>query len=127
MLARPRALIVPFAWSFAVNVLDAGLFWVALASFGVSVDPALVFVGYGVATVASMVIVTPNGVGGYEVAMVTTLVAGGVDGQIAIAAVVLARVILLFGTIAFGYLFYQHSIATAGAPRLSRTDRSDPR
>ncbi|AZZ47956.1 UPF0104 family protein [Rathayibacter rathayi] len=123
VLSRPRALIAPFAWSFAVNALDAGLFWVALAAFGTAADPALIFVAYGVATVASMVVVTPNGVGGYEVAMVGTLVAGGIDGTVAIAAVVLARVILLFGTIVFGWLFYQHSIATAGAPRVTAAGR----
>lgn len=120
LLARPRRLVAPFAWSLAVNAIDAGLFWVALLAFGIAPDPAVVFVAYGVATVASMVILTPNGVGGYEVAMVGVLVAGGVDAEIAIAAVVLARVILLLGTIVFGWLFYQHSIATAGAPRLER-------
>jgi uncharacterized protein (TIRG00374 family) len=120
LLARPRALLAPFAWSLAVNLLDAGLFWVALAAFGLTADPAVVFVAYGVATVASMVILTPNGVGGYEVAMVGVLVTGGVNPEIAIAAVVLARVILLLGTVAFGWLFYQHSISKAGAPRLDR-------
>lgn len=120
LLSRPRRLVAPLAWSLAVNAIDAGLFWVALVAFGIAPDPAVVFVAYGVATVASMVILTPNGVGGYEIAMVGVLVTGGVDAEIAIAAVVLARVILLLGTIAFGWLFYQHSIATAGAPRLER-------
>lgn len=125
VMADPRALRAPFAWSFLVNILDAGLFWVALAAFGIAADPALLFVAYGLAAVASMVIATPNGVGGYEVALVGTLVAGGMDSGSTIAAVVVARVILLLGTIAFGWAFYQHSVLTASAPRLRDSARID--
>jgi len=120
ILARPRSLVAPFLWSFVINTCDAALFWIALASFGVYPDPALVFVAYGVATVASMIIVTPNGVGAYEVVMVATFVAGGLDPSVTIAAVVLARAVLLLGTIVFGWGFYQHSVVTAKAPGLSR-------
>lgn len=116
--AAPRTLVVPFLWSFLVNALDAALFWVALAAFGIHPDPALVFVAYGVATVASMIIVTPNGVGAYEVVMVAIFVAGGLPASTTIAAIVLARAVLLVGTIAFGWGFYQHSVSTAQAPRL---------
>lgn len=125
MLAAPRALLAPFLWSFLINILDAGLYWVALAAFGVMADPALLFVAYGLAAVASMVIATPNGVGGYEVALVGTLVAGGMDGGTTIAAIVVARVILLLGTIVFGWAFYQHSVLTASAPRLKDAARID--
>lgn len=118
--ANARTLAVPFLWSFLVNALDAGLFWVALVAFGIRPDPALVFVAYGVATVASMIIVTPNGVGAYEVVMVGTFVAGGLPADTTIAAIVLARAVLLLGTIVFGWGFYQHSVATAHAPRIRR-------
>ncbi|MDR4533769.1 lysylphosphatidylglycerol synthase transmembrane domain-containing protein [Glutamicibacter sp. PS] len=117
--AKPRALLVPFLLSFAVNALDASLFLVALASFGYQADFALVFVAYGAATVASMVIVTPNGLGAYEVVMVSVLAAGGVPGATAIAAIALSRVILLLGTILFGYGFYQHSVIKSGSPKLT--------
>lgn len=120
IIAQPRTLVTPFLWSFVVNACDAALFWIALASFGVYPDPALVFVAYGVATVASMIIVTPNGVGAYEVVMVATFVSGGLDPSITIAAIVLARAVLLLGTIVFGWGFYQHSVVTAKAPGLSR-------
>lgn len=113
MLADPRALRAPFLWSFLVHAADAGLFWIALAAFGVYVDPGLLMVAYGAATVASIVVITPNGLGAYEVVLIGLLVAGGLSGAIVIAAVVLARVILLLGTIVFGWAFYQHSIATS--------------
>src|SRR5690606_38867108 len=120
LLERPKSLIAPFLWSFVISACDAALFWIALAAFGVYPDPALVFVAYGVATVASMIIVTPNGVGAYEVVMAATFVAGGLDPSVTIAAIVLARAVLLLGTIEFGWGVYQHSVVAAKAPGLSR-------
>ncbi|GAA1316387.1 YbhN family protein [Leucobacter albus] len=119
LLAEPRTLLPPFAWSFLLHFCDAGLFWVALASIGVLADPALVFVAYGLATVTSMVITTPNGVGAYEVVMIGLLVAGGLPTTLTVAAITLARVILLLGTIVFGWAFYQHSVARFGRERTS--------
>lgn len=114
ILRSPRALRAPFAWSFLVHACDAGLFWVALAAFGMRADPALVFVAYGLATVVSMVVTTPNGVGPYEVVMIGLLASGGLPNALVVAAITLARVILLVGTIVFGWAFYQHSVARGG-------------
>ncbi|QIM16983.1 flippase-like domain-containing protein [Leucobacter insecticola] len=113
LLARPRALLAPFLWSFLVHAADAGLFWIALAAFNLYVDPALLIVAYGAATVASIIIVTPNGLGAYELVLIGLLVAGGLPNATVVAAIVVARAILLAGTIVFGWAFYQHSIATS--------------
>ena len=115
VVSSPRTLVVPFLWSFLVNIADSSLFIVALLAFGITADPALVFVAYGLATLASIVVVTPNGLGAYELAMVLTLVSGGLPEGETIAAIVLARVVLLLGTIVFGWGFYQHSVITSGA------------
>ncbi len=114
--ADPKSLIAPFLWSFAVNILDASLYWIALAAFGFYGDPAVVFVAYGIATIASLIVLTPNGVGGYELSMIGTMTAGGFPASITTAAVVLARVVLMLMTILFGWAFYQLSISRAGAP-----------
>lgn len=114
----PKSLIAPFLWSFAVNILDASLYWIALAAFGFYGDPAVVFVAYGIATIASLVIPTPNGVGGYELSMIGTMTSGGFPLTLTTAAVVLARVLLMLMTIVFGWVFYQASISRAGAPKL---------
>jgi len=110
VMEQPRALLAPFLWTFLVHACDAGLFWVGLASFGLWPDPALVFVAYGMATVVSMVVATPNGIGGYEVVMIGLLVSGGLPGATVVAAITLTRAILLLGTIVFGWAFYQHSV-----------------
>lgn len=113
LLAQPRALLAPFLWSFLVHAVDAGLFWIALAAFDLYADPALLLVAYGAATVASIVVVTPNGLGAYELVLIGLLVAGGLPDATVIAAIVVARAILLAGTIVFGWAFYQHSVATS--------------
>ena len=113
-LRDPRAIRTPFTLSFLVHACDAGLFWIALAAFGMHAEPALVFVAYGLATVTSMVVTTPNGVGVYEVVMIGMLVSGGLPDSLVVAAVTLARTILLLGTIMFGWAFYQHSVARSG-------------
>ena len=40
----------------------------------------------------------------------------GVAPDVAIAGIVLTRVILLTGTIVFGYMFYQHALIKYGRP-----------
>jgi len=114
---------VPLAWSFLVNLVDASLFWVALWSIGIVADPALVFIAYGMATLTSLVVVTPNGLGAYELVMIGVLTAGGLPAAPVIAAVVLARVILMVGTIVLGYAFYQHSLMHAGKSKAEQAAR----
>jgi len=112
--ADKRPLLAPLLWSIVINIVESSMFWVAMAAFGYFADPALVFIAYGLATIMSLIVVTPNGAGAYELVMIGYLVAGGAPSSIVIAAVVLARVILLFGNILFGWAFYQHTIVTAG-------------
>ena len=112
--AEPRALIRPFLWATLVNVVDVGLFFIAFLAFGYVVNPALMFIAYGVSTILSIAVVTPNGAGAYEAVMIAYLSSGGVPAEIAIAAILLSRVILLAGTILFGYAFYQHTISRHG-------------
>jgi uncharacterized membrane protein YbhN (UPF0104 family) len=49
--------------------------------------------------------------------MASFLVATGVPKDIAIAGTVLTRVILLLGTIVFGYIFYQDALVRYGKPK----------
>lgn len=109
-----KILIVPFIWALIANILDVALIWIAFWSLGVSVDPALLFIAFGVSSIASAISVTPGGAGVYETVMVMFLAASGVTPEVAIAGTLLARVVLLAGTIAFGYFFYQMTLSTHG-------------
>lgn len=109
-----RILVRPFVWSVFANALDAVLLYIAFLSLGFSIDIGLLFIAYGIASVAGAVSFTPGGAGVYEAAMVLFLSAGGVAPDVAIAGTLLARVILVLGTIVFGYIFYQATILRFG-------------
>lgn len=109
-----KILIVPFIWALIANILDVALIWIAFWSLGFMLDPALLFIAFGVASIASSVSVTPGGAGVYETVMVMFLAASGVTADVAIAGTLLARVVLLAGTIMFGYFFYQLTLSRNG-------------
>lgn len=116
-----RVLKKPFLWGIVFNVCDAGLFLLAFWSFGEFFNPAPVFIAYGVASVVGFIVLTPGGAGAYEAVMVTFLAFAGIAGQVAIAGILLARVVILLGTIAFGYVFYQLALTNYGGKNDSKT------
>lgn len=109
-----KILIRPFIWAAIANILDVSLIWIAFWSLGFPLDAALLFVAFGIASIAGAVSVTPGGAGVYEAVMVAFLAASGVTTEVAIAGTLLARVTLLSGTILFGYVFYQLTVNKYG-------------
>jgi uncharacterized protein (TIRG00374 family) len=115
--ADKRVLIKPFLWGLLFNAADVTLFLITFWALGAPVNPAPILIAYGVASVAGFFVVTPGGAGAYEAIMVAFLAVAGLSQGIAIAGIVLTRVILLIGTIGLGYLFYQHAIMKYGKKR----------
>lgn len=109
-----KILKMPMIWSLVANVLDVSLLWIAFMSLGFFVDPALLFIAFGVSSVLSVFAATPGGAGVYEAIMIAFLLSTGITPDIAIAGTLLARVTLLIGTIIFGYLLYQLTINKYG-------------
>lgn len=109
-----RLLTKPFIWAVLGNIADVTLIWIAFWSLGFTVSPALLFVAYGVASLASVVSVTPGGAGVYEALMITFLASSSVPANVAIAGTLIARVTLVLGTILFGYIFYQLTVLKYG-------------
>ena len=109
-----RLLIKPILWGLVYALGDAGLFMIAFWSLGEVFNPAPILIAYGVATVVGLVVLTPGGAGAYEAIMVTFLAFAGIAGGVAIAGILLARVIILLGTVILGYAFYQHALSAYG-------------
>jgi uncharacterized membrane protein YbhN (UPF0104 family) len=109
-----KILIRPFLWGIVFNTADVSLFLITFWALGHPIDPAPILIAYGVAAFAGFLVVTPGGAGAYEAVMVVFLTAAGLEQGTAIAGIVLTRVILLLGTIGFGYLFYQHALVRYG-------------
>lgn len=109
-----RILYRPFIWAAIANALDVALIWIAFWALGFPLDPALLFIAFGISSIVSAFAATPGGAGVYEAIMVTFLAASGVTPEVAIAGTLLARVTLLAGTILFGYVFYQLTVIKYG-------------
>lgn len=115
-----KVLMTPFIWSIFANIADVMLFWIAFWALGTPVDPASLFVAFGLSSMASAISVTPGGAGVYELVMIAILSSGGVRPEEAIAGTLLTRVILVLGTILFGYVFYQATLTKYGKPETQR-------
>lgn len=109
-----KILVKPFLWSIVANVMDMVLIYIAFWSFGVHINPALLFIAYGLSSIVSVASVTPGGAGVYEAVMITFLSSTGISVEIAVAGTLLARVLLMLGTIASGYVFYQLTVIRYG-------------
>lgn len=109
-----KLLVKPFWWGVLYTAMDVGLFMITFAALGEFVNPAPILVAYGMALAAAFFVLTPGGAGAYEAIMVAVLAVAGIAQGTAIAGIVLTRVVLLLGTIALGYIFYQKALLKYG-------------
>lgn len=119
--AKKQVLFVPLVWGVAFTLFEVGMFYATFVALGYPINPAILAVAWGVAGAAGILMVTPGGAGIYELVMVAFLTASGVDPRVGIAGIVLTRVLLMIGTIAAGYYFYQQALIKHGKrPQPSR-------
>ncbi|MFS8118064.1 MAG: lysylphosphatidylglycerol synthase transmembrane domain-containing protein [Microcoleus sp.] len=114
LVEKPRDLVKPLIWAFVFNISEVLLFIIAFAALGQWVNPAPILIAYGIAGLAGFFVVTPGGAGAYEAIMISFLVTAGIGQGTAIAGILLARVILIIGTISSGYIFYQLALLRYG-------------
>lgn len=115
-----RILIRPFVWAVLANLADLALLFIAFWALGYMVNPAALFIAFGLSSLAGGVTATPGGAGVYEAIMIAFLASSGVPADVAIAGTLLARVTLILGTIVFGYVFYQLTLNKYGKTPLQR-------
>lgn len=118
--ADKKILTKPVIWSFLFNLFDVALFFVAFWSLGTFVNPAILLIAYGAATLVGTIVVTPGGSGAYEAIMIGILAASGVEAHSAMAGVILARACLLAGTLLSGLIAYQHALHRYGKSKLDK-------
>lgn len=111
---NPKCLRKPFIWGVVFNLAETTMYFVAFLSLGSFVNPAIILIAMGLATVIGTFLVTPGGVGGYEAAMILFLTTAGVPAAPAAAGVLLTRTSLIIITIASGYFFYNSALKKYG-------------
>ena len=122
MLRRrdPSALGAIVAWGF-----DIGTLWASFRAFGPAPPPAVLVMGYYVGTLGNT-LPLPGGIGGVEGGMIGSFLAFGVNGSLAVLAVLAYRTISYWlptvpGVIAYARLRRQVSAHRDGSVR------TDPR
>lgn len=109
-----RILTKPLLWALLFTIAEASLFAITFWALGTPVNPAPILIAYCLASVAGFIVVTPGGAGAYEAIMVAFLAVAGISSGVAIAGIVLSRVVILLTTIGFGYIFYQQTLLRYG-------------
>ena len=115
-----RVLIIPSVWAIVANLCDVALLWIAFWALGTPVNPAALFIAFGLSSIGGAIANTPGGAGAYEAIMIAFLASAGIGADVAIAGTLLARVTLVVGTIVFGYIFYQLTINKYGKQPVQR-------
>ena len=105
-----RILGKPMIWGLFYSFLELATYWVIACALGHPEILPQIMIAEGLGSVVGTVMVTPGGMGGYEGAFVASLVATGVDFQIATITVVVTRLFVLVGTIVSGWGFYQQAL-----------------
>jgi len=111
---NPRILKAPFLWGIVFNVAEVSVFVATFLALGSFVNPAPILIAVGIASMAGLFLFTPGGAGGYEALMILFLSSAGVNPGVALAGVLLARVIMILLTIATGYAFYHQALKKYG-------------
>ena len=114
-----KLLVKPILWGVLYGFLEFATFWIVGISMGHPEILPYVMIGVALASVVGSVMPTPGGAGGYEGVMIL-----GMEVGLSTAIVVTTRVIILVGTIASGYGFYQHAISKLGRPKSNQPEVS---
>jgi hypothetical protein len=111
---KPSDLLRPFIWGVVTQVVSVAMFFVTFWSLGITVNPGLILIALGLASLSAAIVITPGGAGLYEALMIAILSTAGLGASAALAGVVLTRVILVLFTIASGYIFYHLALEKYG-------------
>ena len=134
LVGRVRSLrLSPWGWTVVVAVAflnwlaDAGVLAASIVSVGAGVPWQGLLFAYGVGTAASSVGVTPGGIGVAEGAFAVALMASGVRYPVALAAVLVYRLVSFWMVISVGWLVYFFRPRSADASGLGTPARQSPR
>lgn len=110
LMKEKQVLKWPLVWGLAWTVTDVMMYEVVFMSMGTFVDPMVLLLARSASMAAGMLVLTPAGMGAVEATFILVLVSSGVSGEVASAGILLARVLLLVGTLTTGYYFYHKAL-----------------
>jgi uncharacterized protein (TIRG00374 family) len=106
VVADPEVRKAFLSWATLNWLLDAAVLWTFLAAYGERVHPIAVLIAYCAANLAAVVPLTPGGIGLVEGIAVSSLIGFGVDGQVALLAVLSWRLLQFWAPVPLAGLCY---------------------
>lgn len=106
-----RILLRPALWGIIYSFLEVVTYWLVSISMGYPTLLPQIMIAAAVASLVSVIMVTPGGIGGYEGAMIFIMSALGAEPGLATAIVLTTRIIIMVGTLVAGYIFYQNAMS----------------
>lgn len=106
LIADKQMLARVAGWAAANWLLDAAALWVFLRAYGASLDIDGLIIAFGLANVATVVPITPGGIGVGELIYISTLVGFGLTRVTATLGVATYRFAQFFFPIVLGALMY---------------------
>ncbi len=101
-----RKLLRPLFWVFMSTLTENLIVYTAFLAIGVTINPAILILGFAAANVAGVISVIPGDVGVHELVLVLVLSSFGVDSAAAISAALLYRVFNKLIILPIGFYFY---------------------
>lgn len=123
LFQRPRALLLPVAYAFLLDVQGVVTIWAVLRAFHQPVGVAVPLVAYGISNLFAFVGVLPAGIGFVEASLGAVFLSYGIAGPTAAAAVLAYRLFEIWIPFLLG-AYAAQSVARQGggvrpAPRIS--------
>jgi uncharacterized protein (TIRG00374 family) len=106
LVADRQLLLRVTGWAAANWLIDAAALWVILRAYGASLDVDALIIAFGLANVATVVPITPGGLGIVEGIYIPTLVGFGLAREEASLGVATYRLAQLFFPILLGAVLY---------------------
>lgn len=113
---RPVEFAAAVVLALANWLFDALCLWMCCLAVGAEIRPTQLVIAYCAGMAAASVPIVPGGLGVVDGALILGLVAGGLTSSLAVAAVVLYRLISLGFIIGAGWLVWLIMRARAGTP-----------
>ncbi len=103
---NPGRIAVALVFIVGDFILSAGVLWLSLFAFGISISPLALFAGFLVSVVVGLISMIPGGLGSQDISLVGILAIFGVSAGQAIAAVLIFRVVYYIIPFAVALLSY---------------------
>lgn len=110
MAKHPRRIILSTLASMGITACYAAVLWAATKSVGIELSIMDIFIAFVVGNTALTVSPTPGGIGAVEIAITGVIISADVPQSIALASVIIFRLISYWLPILPGYIAFKHSL-----------------